>query len=121
MANPLWPITLPQSPLIASLSMQDQDSRLIFKPDVGPPLRRARYSATSRVFGFQMVLTQQQLAILDRFYNTTLGMGVLDFDWIDPSTNKVVTFSFNSPYQINNLMAVGIFGVAISLVRGASN
>lgn len=101
--------------------MQDQDARLIFKPDVGPPLRRARYSATSRVFGFQMILTQRQLSILDTFYNVTLGRGVLDFDWIDPTTGKVSTFSFNAPYQINNLMAVDLYGVGISLVRGAAN
>lgn len=121
MANPLWPVTLPQSPLIASLSMQDQDARLIFKPDVGPPIRRARYTATSRVIGFQMILTQRQLAILDTFYNTTLGRGVLDFDWIDPSTGKVSTFSFNAPYQIANLMAFDVYSVAISLVRAAAN
>ena len=84
MANPVWPSTLPQAPLAASLSMKRQDATVRFQPDVGDPIVRNRYTAKARTYTFNMIFSAAQLATFDTFFDTTLANGSLKFDWLDP-------------------------------------
>lgn len=113
-----WPVTLPQKPLAGSLSFQDQDNVLRGPADVGEPTRRRRYTAASRMLSFSVVLNAAQLAILDTFYHTTLG-GVDRFTWADPVSGTEKEFAFAAPCQVQHMVAVDCFSVAVTLIRQA--
>ncbi len=85
MATPRWPVTLPQRPVIGGWSRTPQDNRVVFQPDVGPPIVRRR--ATVRAHDYEATfptLTDAHLVTFDAFFETDLADGSLHYLWIDP-------------------------------------
>lgn len=54
--------------------------------DVGAPRQRSRFTRTLERFSFQLLLDDEQKALLLEFYDTTLARGVKQFNWIHPRT-----------------------------------
>ncbi len=85
MVTPVWPVTLPQKPVVGGWSRTPQDNRVVFQPDVGPPIVRRR--ATVRAHNYEAtfpVITDAQLVIFDAFFETDLADGSLHYLWFDP-------------------------------------
>jgi len=115
-----WPGSLPAKPLIDSLGVQTDDNVLRFKPDVGPEIRRSRYTAVSEHFSFTLYLTKTELDTLKTFYKTTLGNGVTSFDFTDPITGATETFSFSAPYGIQSMASPDLYSVTVTLEKAAA-
>lgn len=113
-----WPNSLPQAPLVGTLGMQGQDNLVRGPADVGTGARRRRASAVSRAFAFTMLMTGEQVRILDSFYDNDLGGGAYDFSFPDPLLNEVRDFSFSERYQVQHDQA-DIYRVTLNLLRKA--
>ncbi|HET8791807.1 MAG TPA: hypothetical protein VFM75_11420 [Modicisalibacter sp.] len=80
---PTWPASLPQS-LNVGASRKAQDGKLRSEPDTGPTKTRPRFTAVSVDYSGDMLLYGDQFQTFLAFHNTELGMGALQFDWVDP-------------------------------------
>ncbi len=83
MSYPVWPAALPR-PTRAGYGAQPADVRIPRRNDAGVPDWEPRYSRASRGVEFQLKLTRNQKAILDRFYAEDLGLGIYSFRMPDP-------------------------------------
>lgn len=93
----LWPASLPQSLTIASHDEVDRDNLVRFQPTSGPPQLRRVATAVSRNVNGSLVLTYEQLDILQAFFRDTLKSGALAFEWKNHITGNVCSYLFRSP------------------------
>lgn len=101
---PSWPVALPSTPFDSGLSAEAQDNVERFRPDVGPPKARRRYTKTHMVFEFRLRLPTSLVDDLKDFFHTTLADGSLEFTWDDPLTEEASeTFLFLSPIKWTHL------------------
>lgn len=89
-----WPSTLPQRPLSEGFTEQPMSNVVRSDMEVGPAKIRQRYTATIRQYGLRLMLTKAQIATLETFVDSTLGGGVLPFDWVDHRTGSAATYRF---------------------------
>lgn len=78
----LWPATLPQVFDEAGWSRDPIDNVEAFEPDTGPDIARRRSTAAPSVVTGSMLLTADQYADLDDFYNTHQAER---FQWENPA------------------------------------
>jgi hypothetical protein len=91
----VWPTSLPQQVLAADFT-ESADANLVRSDvDVGPAKLRRRYTAEIKVFQIGLVLTADQVATLETFYDSTLG-AVDPFDWTHPRTLAAASLRFRS-------------------------
>ena len=100
-----WPSTLPQASLLEGALETVQDATIRTEMDVGPAKRRRRYTAVVRRFSVPLILTVDQVATLETFYDSTLSGGVDAFDWLHPRTGASVSLAFVSRYQLQPIGA----------------
>ena len=97
MATPVWPASLPDSPL-KGYRVRWPDQVLRSQMDSGRSKRRRRSRYEPRVFEMAVDLkthpdpAQDQLAIWRAFFEETLAYGTLAFDWTDPDDGAVLRF-----------------------------
>lgn len=91
-----WPATLPQSPLLSGFEEQPPDTRLRTQMDAGPPKTRRRWQTGVRKLTVDLLLSKDQVAILETFIFTTLEGGSLPFDWTHPRTGASTSFMLES-------------------------
>lgn len=91
-----WPETLPTYFIGQRYSERARDSVIRTKNDIGPVSLRNRYTTVITDITASMNLTQDQVDILNEFYNVTLG-AVLTFDMTNPITSEVRELRFVSP------------------------
>lgn len=92
MASP-WPPSLPQIPLYQGRE-RSVDRAISSQPDWGPRKIRLRFTAAPIPVSLSFVLTLAQVDTLDVFYDTTLGGGAEEFDWLHPRTGAAVSVRF---------------------------
>lgn len=97
MANPVWPVTLPQLPEVEGFNEKPGDSTLATKMDAGKKKRRRRYTAVVDEFSFNLTLTAAQKSDLKTFYRTTTFGGSIPFDWVDFETGGGAVYEFSEP------------------------
>ena len=101
-----WPASLPDSFLQDSFSYSPQGNLLRTDMDSGPAKVRKLFTAISKDYSGEMVFTSTQLGTFETFFETTLGYGVLTFDFPNPFnllTTIEVRFKINSkttPYTV---------------------
>lgn len=103
MATQVWPVSLPQRPLIRKLQEVAPELRLRTNMDAGPAKMRRRFQAGVRPFVVSMVLTGAQVETLDAFFGTTLQGGTLRFDFTHPRTGVTGEFRFVEPPQYSGV------------------
>ncbi len=91
-----WPATLPQYPTLEGFQEQAMDITLRTPMDAGPPKIRPLYTAAPVDLTMTMVLTIEQRATLETFYEDTLGFGADAFDWLHPVTGAAVSMTFSA-------------------------
>lgn len=94
MANPVWPLTLPQDYFIG-VSFQRRSAFAQFTVDAGPAMRRRAFGNASTDVKIPMLFRQQQMVTFDDFYINTVRDGALEFDWIHPVTGAPASYRFN--------------------------
>jgi len=91
MANPTWPATLPDGPLVRGYSETFPELELRTAMDKGPAKVRKEISANVTPVTYNFSLTKAQVIILRDFHKTTVGKR---FDWTEPLSGSTVEFRF---------------------------
>lgn len=81
-----WPAELPR-PLREGLSTETPDQRRVKATEIGPPETRDRRTLVPRRIAMQFVLSRAEFAILEAFYDDTIGRGASYFWMPDPITD----------------------------------
>lgn len=92
---PTWPASLPDKfpRRVSGVAIQDGKEEL--PPDAGPPLVTRRFTATSQVLEFELILTTTQEATLETFGETTCSGWTAEFDWTNSvGSNGLKYFTF---------------------------
>ena len=94
MADPVWPVGLPQNPYaLDGARYVPMDNQQRSQMDMGPQKVRRRFTAVAATFSFQMELTKAELAILTQFQEVTL-QDTRRFQWIDFRTGLPCKYRF---------------------------
>lgn len=67
--------------------VQPQDPRLRRPNEAGPPSYRRRFSSVARSVSLSIVLSRDEKAVFDQFYEVTVAHGSLEFRMPDPTTH----------------------------------
>lgn len=86
MTVPVWPTELPR-PECDTWNAQFQDARLKRRSDAGPASFRRRFSSASKSVRLSTVLTRDERAVFDNFFDRATGKGVTPFWMPDPTTD----------------------------------
>lgn len=113
-----WPVGLPQTPIAAGFTQTPVDAVVRSSMDYGPDKVRRRTTARIQVVQMNFVLTSSECGTLDGFYDSTLGGGVLPFDWVNhmstssPKASAVYRFMAPPTYSA---MEADLWNVALQL------
>ena len=117
MANPVWPLGLPQclqqSGFNQTLANNLSDPT---KFDVGVPQLRRRSTMAPEMINGSVLLDEDlgELTLFREFYDDTLFSGSSRFDWVDPSTKTARVFQFTAQPSISNVGG-SVYSVSLSL------
>ena len=94
-----WPAELPQVLILDGLTAKRKSAVVRTEMDAGPAKQRRRYTISTKEFSGAMLVTEEQRAILEAFYNDVLAAGVLRFVMKDPQTLEYAEFRFLDEYE----------------------
>jgi len=97
-----WPASLPQAPLLGTLTVAPEEIRSIFRPDVGPPMVRRNASVAGEHLSFSVSATDAQYTTLIDFWEDTLNHGADEFTWAHPITDETESFRFTKRPRITS-------------------
>lgn len=105
-----WPEHLGR-PLIEGYSKQRQSDVVSFQPDIGAPITRRR--STVAVFNstFRFYFNQSQLESFEFFFDVTIGGGALEFQMINPISNKPMRLKIASGDYSMTAIANDVFTI----------
>lgn len=96
MATNVWPVTLPQSPLLVGYSEQPKDNVLRSQMDYGPDKLRNLTTGIITNVSLRMLLSATQTTTLDNFYHSVLARVGL-FGWVNHRTGADANYRFVEP------------------------
>lgn len=91
---PVWPVTLPSSPLVEGFRETPPETVLRSTMDQGPAKLRRRTTAGTGALSMTYMLTRTQVDTLMDFFNETLAGGALGFDLTHPVSGASLTCRF---------------------------
>lgn len=91
---PVWPVTLPSSPLVEGFREVPPETVLRSSMDQGPAKLRRRTTAGTGTLSMIYMLTRAQVDTLKDFFNDTLAGGTLGFDFTHPVSGTGLTCRF---------------------------
>jgi hypothetical protein len=94
MSNPVWPPSLPQSPLLDGYKEKPPKLFARAEMDAGVPKMRRRFTNAVRPVEVTFYMTQAQVETLDAFYLSTIQGGAVAFDWRHPRTGITKAWRF---------------------------
>lgn len=113
-----WPADLPQMPLLRGFSVEQEDNRIVFQVEVGPPKMRRRTSARTQTLSIIMLLDWNQRIYLKRFFERDLSDGAEVFEYRDPIEGDVGRFCFKSTIRYTPVRSdLSLFEVGFQLSR----
>jgi len=98
MPTPIWPTSLPQSPLIEGYSNIPQDS-VMRSPMDGYTKQRNKYTAVMSDVTESYLMSQVQYAVFKDFFRSTLKNGSTDFIKNNPETGLGATYRMSGTYS----------------------
>lgn len=90
-----WPTDLPAEGM-SGITDQRTGAKIRSEVDQGPAIQRRRYTAAVRKIDVPVSFTDDERAIFDTFFITTLQEGVLSFNYTDPRGGATRSFRFRS-------------------------
>ena len=83
-------------------SMAPQDNRVLFQPEIGPPITRRRGTAKTKKWAATYHLTSAEFGMFEDFFENEIQDGALSFTMPHPRTSVIKTFKFaDSPYTVD--------------------
>lgn len=117
MASARWPASLPQWALQRGFRSGGHKTNIRSEMGYGPAKVRRRTSSDTKPVTISIHVTQAQLDTLESFYNTTLEMGALAFEWVDFETKTdPVDYRFLSRFT-TSVYGYDTWTIAMSLER----
>ena len=116
MTSIIWPVSLPQVMRLDGLSGKKKSNVIRTEMDAGPVKARRRYSVTTKAFEGSVILSETQRAVLEDWYDNTLGNGTLRFAMKDPQTLTVCEFRFTDDYT-EEQTGDGLWKINLSLEK----
>ena len=120
MTTPVWPATLPQTPLVDQWNGGPQRNKVSFQPEIGPPIVRRRGTSSLEIWeGTLPPMTAAQLVIFRAFFSDDLFDGTIAFNWTDPIKGDTGLWTFSDgdpPYKIT-ATAASMYNVSFKLLR----
>jgi len=87
-----WPGSLPQKPLLDGNSEVPPKTTVRTQMDAGPAKVRRRFTAGTRDFNAEFIMSKSQVATFDDFYINTINGGANRFDFDNPRTGTTHEF-----------------------------
>lgn len=103
----VWPVTLPQYPLLDGFSYQPPNLLVASESDTGPPMVRRRTTAGHAKVQASWMMTNAQFIIFRAFYETELAGGALPFDMPHPLDSVTCSAMFD-PASVPTYNAMGL-------------
>lgn len=97
---PTWPGTLPEDTERDAYAETKGNGVLRTSTDIGPQKRRKRTNAVVTNLSVSWLMTSAQLATFESFFQTTVQMGSLAFDFPRPRLGGIASAVFAGPYSI---------------------
>lgn len=97
MPDPIWPVTLPTSLLVAGYSESPPNTAIRSSVDAGPAKIRQRFTAGPRPISGRLILTADQLDDLDDFYVTDTAGGSLQWTASIDRVGTSASYRFTAP------------------------
>ncbi|HYD17056.1 MAG TPA: hypothetical protein VEF76_01090 [Patescibacteria group bacterium] len=94
---PIWPETLPQSPLSEGFREMPPDVLARSEMDTGPAKLRPRTSAGCAKLEVTYILSREEVEMLSDFYNEELMWGALAFSFPHPRLEEPADCRFRQP------------------------
>lgn len=94
---PIWPDTLPQSPLSDGMIETPADVLVRTSMDAGPAKFRPRTSAGVARLALSYIMSRAEVETLSDFFNDDLMWGVLSFSFPHPRLEEPVDCRFKQP------------------------
>jgi len=89
-----WPASLPQKFHQTGFSIRPPVGSIRTSMSTGKAFQRRRFTAAVQPVSGRMYLTETQFETLFDFWENTLAMGSIEFDWVHPITRNPATFRF---------------------------
>ena len=96
MASIDWPASLPQVLRLEGLKTKDQNAVVRTDMDAGPAKVRLRFTSAYEDVSGSVVLTQEELSVLQTFFRTACKKGAVRFNMMHPITSEIKEFRFKS-------------------------
>lgn len=90
MSIPVWPSTLPITPLVTGYTRSFPNNILESEGDAGQGKTRRKGATPPFQFTFPMTLTKAQVDTLDTFVHSTLYDGALRFEFTNPWNGALI-------------------------------
>jgi len=94
---PSWPGTLPPSPLLGSLVVEQASGPAASALGVGQATLRRRTSSVGERMSMAFGMSSAQRETFQTFYDTTLSNGTANFTMRHPISEEIQTFVFTAP------------------------
>lgn len=94
---PVWPSTLPSSPLLDGFRETVPDNVLRTDMERGPAKTRRRTTSAVRKLSVNYLMSKAQVADLETFYGTELLGGSIAFDTMHPRSAAAISCRFVKP------------------------
>ena len=101
----IWPVSLPQSPLLDGFQDGVGSFLLQSSPDMGPRQLRVRYSSGEVPMAATFLMSPSQYITFVDFYELTLRGGLVRFQWVHPLTGRLIMcriMSVDSPTAVSH-------------------
>lgn len=118
MATPVWPSTLPASPLINGYSVQRKDTKLRTNVDAGLDKVRNRYRAAPKDVTEEFNFHNNNKVAFQNFHDNTCNGGAERFIRVNPENGLTTEYRFKSEpvYNVIGFDQEGpIWNVSLSL------
>lgn len=83
-----WPDELPDAVLQEGYAESPPQNLISQRTDIGPGMRRRRFTAAPRVVSVKIECTTEQVEIFDEFFVNDIFSGAVPFDWKHPRTGQ---------------------------------
>lgn len=97
MTDIIWPVTLPQDFLAQGLKEVPPDNVIRTKTEYGPVRSRRRTTSGWTTVEGTIAVAQEDVAILEDFYEVVTKDGTTPFLWVLPITGRDAMFTFSAP------------------------
>jgi len=112
----VWPVSLPQKPLLSGLRRQPTSNVVHTSFEMGPPNARLRCTAAVEELDAPYKMDAVQLVTFQTYFKTTLAYGALPFVLPDPDSEGTLSVMFREGVYGRDELVDGIYRIMLPLL-----